>query len=74
MLDVYSKNDCRQCDMVKKFLNREGIPFTEVNITNSQVDIDWLREQGYSSVPLVFKDSELVCVGFRPELLKKTLS
>src|SRR5437016_6255212 len=29
---VYTKNDCRQCDMTKGLLAKEGIHFTSVNV------------------------------------------
>ncbi len=33
-ITVFSKNQCVKCNMTKKFLENNNIPFTEINIDN----------------------------------------
>ncbi|MGC6769590.1 glutaredoxin-like protein NrdH [Enterococcus sp. LJL128] len=67
---IFSKNNCIQCNMAKRFLNENNITFEEVNIDNQPEMIDWLKEQGYQSVPVITSDATTV-VGFRPDQLKQ---
>ena len=39
MVTVYSKNNCMQCKMVKKWLSEHEIAFDEINI-DEQPEID----------------------------------
>lgn len=51
---VYTKPNCVQCRMVKKYLNNKKIPFVEINIENDENVIEFLKEQGISSAPAIF--------------------
>ena len=57
---VYTKPNCDQCKMVKKYLNKKNIPFIEINIINKETGkydkniIEFLKGQGISAVPAVF--------------------
>ena len=35
-ITVFSKNQCVKCNMTKKFLENNNIPFTEINIDNPE--------------------------------------
>ncbi|MBL1224721.1 glutaredoxin-like protein NrdH [Enterococcus sp. BWR-S5] len=67
---IFSKNNCIQCNMAKRFLNENHIPYEEVNIDSQPEMIDWLKEQGFQSVPVITSDATTV-VGFRPDQLKQ---
>ena len=67
---IFSRNNCIQCNMAKRFLNENNIPYEEVNIDNQPEMIDWLKEQGFQSVPVITSDATTV-VGFRPDQLKQ---
>ena len=51
---VYTKPNCDQCKMVKKYLNNKNIPFVEINIENNEDIINFLKGQGISSAPAIF--------------------
>ena len=51
---VYTKPNCVQCKMVKKYLNNKNIPFVEINIENNEDIINFLKGQGISSAPAIF--------------------
>lgn len=68
MITVYTKPDhCKQCDMTKDVLRKEGIEFQELNIYDH---MDLVRELKYASAPVVVVTSELHWSGFRPDLIK----
>ena len=57
---VYTKPNCVQCRMVKRYLDNKNIPFIEINIINKETGeydkniIEFLKGQGISAVPAVF--------------------
>lgn len=69
MVTLYSKNNCIQCKMTKRFLADQGIDFKEINIEEDQSAIDWLKAQGFRSAPVVISPAATI-VGFRPNELK----
>lgn len=69
MVKVFSKNNCMQCKMVKKYLDENGVQFVEHNIDEEPNLVDYLKEQGYQTVPVV-ETKEISFSGFRPDQLK----
>jgi len=59
--------------MTKRFLSENNISFEEVNIDNEPNAIDWLKEKGFQSVPVITSDATTV-VGFRPDQLRQLAS
>lgn len=54
---IYTKPNCVQCRMVKKYLNDKKIPFVEIDIENNENNediINFLKGQGISSAPAIF--------------------
>ena len=51
---VYTKPNCVQCRMVKRYLDNKKIPFIEINIENDEDVINFLKGQGISSAPAIF--------------------
>ena len=70
---IFSKNNCMQCKMVKRFLTENQIAFEEVNIDEQPEAVDWLKAQGFQSVPVITSDAETV-IEFRPDQLRKLAS
>ncbi|MFJ5716387.1 glutaredoxin family protein [Neobacillus sp. NPDC093127] len=64
---VYTTNDCIECDMVKKVLTQEGIPFETRNVfANSQYQKE-VEKLGFMGVPVTVVDHRAV-KGFTNEL------
>ncbi|WP_243450162.1 glutaredoxin family protein [Neobacillus terrae] len=64
---VYSTNDCIECEMVKKVLTEEGIPFMERNVSVSPEYQKEVEQLGFLGVPVtVYQD--LKVKGFTNEL------
>ncbi|WP_025023293.1 MULTISPECIES: glutaredoxin-like protein NrdH [Companilactobacillus] len=68
---VYSKNNCMQCKMTKRYLKEHNINFEEHNINQEPKYLDMLKEQGFQSVPVVMPENSDPIVGFRPDSLKE---
>lgn len=68
---VYTKNNCMQCKMTKRFLSENGVNFEERNITVNPEYVDYLKNKGFQAVPVVQFSEENAVAGFRPDLLKK---
>ncbi|WP_288528854.1 glutaredoxin-like protein NrdH [uncultured Secundilactobacillus sp.] len=67
---VYSKNNCMQCKMTKRFLTEHHVDFVERNINDEPQYIDYLKERGFQSLPVVEADGFEIN-GFRPNELSK---
>ena len=64
------KNNCPQCKMTKRFLTQKDVTFEEINIDEQPQYIDWLKEQGHRTVPVLTTNESMTIVGFRPDQLK----
>lgn len=72
-ITVYSKNNCMQCRMTKKFLEENGADFQEINIDVETDKIDYVKSLGFTSAPVI-EAGEVVFSGFQPAKLKELLS
>ena len=68
---IYTKYNCVQCKMTKKFLEAQGIAFKEVNIEEETQSVDELKANGYRQTPVVAIEGMPSFSGFRPDVLKK---
>lgn len=66
---VFSKTNCMQCKMVKRYLNQNQISFEEINLDEQPEMIDVLKAQGITSVPVI-SAGDITVLGFRPDQLK----
>ncbi|BAL62582.1 glutaredoxin-like protein NrdH [Melissococcus plutonius] len=67
---IFSKNNCMQCKMTKRYLTENNISFEEINIDQKPDELNRLKEQGFQSVPVIISDTTTI-VGFRPNQLKQ---
>ncbi|AIM24609.1 glutaredoxin-like protein NrdH [Melissococcus plutonius] len=67
---IFSKNNCMQCKMTKRYLTENNISFEEINIDQEPYELNRLKEQGFQSVPVIISDTTTI-VGFRPNQLKQ---
>lgn len=69
---MLTKPQCGQCRMTAQVLDRSGIAYEVIDITQSQAALEWAQEHGYSSAPIVVVgDMETedfdAWAGFRPD-------
>lgn len=70
-ITLYTKDNCPQCKMTKKFLADKNLNFEEINIDVETQYIDSLKEKGFRSVPVITTaDEKVTIVGFRPDQLR----
>lgn len=66
---MYSKPLCVQCDATKRALNKAGVSYDVVDITEDAEALATVKALGYVQAPVVVT-SEDHWSGFRPEKLK----
>ena len=70
---VYTTPNCNQCAMTKMWLDKKGVHYTTVDLTDRANINDYaaVRALGYTSAPVVAigTDYEIHWSGFRPDLL-----
>ena len=70
MVTVFSKNNCMQCNMVKKWLADKAVQFKEINIDDEPQYIEQIKAMGFMAAPIIVK-GEVSFSGFRPAELAK---
>ena len=65
---VYTKNNCVQCRMAKKFLTPQAVAFNEINVDDNPEHLATLKAQGHRQMPVVTAGDTTIA-GFRPDLL-----
>lgn len=71
-ITIFSKNNCMQCKMTKKLLDKEGADYQEINIDERPDMIDYVKDLGFSAVPVV-KAGDIIFSGFQPAKLKEII-
>ncbi|HEN2357735.1 TPA: glutaredoxin-like protein NrdH [Streptococcus agalactiae] len=69
-ITVFSKNNCMQCKMTKKFLDQHGADFEEINIDEKPEKIEYVKNLGFSAAPVI-EVGNVVFSGFQPSKLKE---
>ena len=71
-ITLFSKNNCMQRKMTKKFLEKEGADFEEINIDEQPEKIDYVKSLGFTAAPVI-EAGDIVFSGFQPTKLKEIL-
>lgn len=74
MIEVFTKSNCMQCKMTKRWLKEHEIDFIEINIEEEYSAFTFLLENGYRQMPVVMKKGDLVSLGFNPSKLKEAIN
>lgn len=53
MITLYSKPKCVQCDATKRALDKQGTPYTLIDVTQDAEGRATVERLGYRSVPVV---------------------
>lgn len=60
-VEIYTTNYCPYCIKAKALLNKESIPFTEINIEQDQVKRSELEKKSHiRTVPQIFVNDEFI--------------
>ena len=68
-ITVYSKPNCVQCDATYRALNKHGLQYEVVDITQDPEALQTVKALGYQQAPVVFADGDHWS-GFRPDRIK----
>lgn len=63
---VYTKPACVQCNATYRALDKKGITYTSVDVTQDPAALTKLKEMGYMQAPVVVTDVDHWS-GFRPD-------
>lgn len=69
----YGKKNCMKCKMTKKWLVNHNIPFKYIDIEEDEESFNMLKDKGYKTLPIVFKDGEFFFSGFDIKKLETLL-
>lgn len=68
MITVFTLPSCVQCVQTKKLLEREGLEFSEVLLTEDETASEKVKALGYQSAPVVIAGDKHWS-GFRPDII-----
>lgn len=63
---VFSKPACVQCDATYRALDKRGIPYQKVDITQDPAALEMVRDLGYLQAPVVMAGADHWS-GYRPD-------
>ena len=66
MITLYTKDNCVQCSMTKRMMDRLGVDYETVDIVENPAELDRLIEMGYRAAPVVVTDNDSWS-GFQPD-------
>jgi glutaredoxin 3 len=69
---VYTMHGCSACNHAKEFLTRNGVEFTERNVSEDSQAREELLAMGYRAAPVIKVDNQAM-LGFDAEKLKHFL-
>lgn len=73
-ITIYTRPGCVQCSATTNFLDRKGVAYELIDISNQPEVLGRLLGGGYKSLPVVFVNDGRTpesWSGFRPDLLKR---
>ncbi|WP_010532627.1 glutaredoxin-like protein NrdH [Brachybacterium squillarum] len=68
-ITVYSKPLCVQCDATKRALNKAGVAYDVVDVTEDAEALAHIKSLGYVQAPVVISGEDHWS-GFRPDKIK----
>lgn len=70
MTTVYTKPACVQCDMTKRYMDKNNIPYETVDITENPEALDMILTMGFTSAPVVISPAGN-WAGFQPDKINQ---
>jgi glutaredoxin-like protein NrdH len=70
MVTVYTKPACVQCNATKRALDKAGVDYTTVDISQDEQAREAVMAMGHMQAPVVVTD-DAYWSGFRPDRLKE---
>lgn len=70
MTTLYVKNNCVQCSMTKKMLDKLGVTYETVNLEETPEALEMILNMGFLSAPVVIASDGNSFAGFQPEKIQ----
>lgn len=70
---IYSKDNCMQCKMTKKWLADNGMNYIEKNVDEEAEWLEEVKDMGFKSLPVTLVPNTPPILGFAPSKLKEAL-
>lgn len=67
-ITLYSKPGCVQCDASRRYLDRKGVEYAEVDLTQDPAALELVRSLGYLQAPVIVAGTRSWS-GYRPDEL-----
>ena len=68
-ITVYSKPRCPQCDATYRALDKQGLDYTSIDVTEDTDALVYIKDLGYQQAPVVIAGDNHWS-GFRPDRIK----
>lgn len=72
-ITVYTKPNCVQCDATKRAMDKQGLDYDIVDLTQDIFALDRIKDLGFAQAPVVFAGEDSWS-GFRPDKIKALAS
>lgn len=69
MITVYSKPACMQCQAIKRYLDKEGLKYVAIDVTQDPEALAYVKSLGYESAPVTVT-ADAHWYGFSPDRIK----
>lgn len=69
-ITVYTKPSCVQCDMTSRALDKKGIEYNTLDLSEDPAALEHVKELGYLQAPVIVTDGEHWS-GFRPDKIEE---
>ncbi|MDR3433139.1 MAG: glutaredoxin-like protein NrdH [Rouxiella aceris] len=63
---IYSKPDCVQCSATYRAMDKQGLPYQVIDLTQNAQALGQVRAMGYQQVPVIVAGDQHWS-GFRPD-------
>lgn len=76
IVTVYTSPGCQPCKATKRWLDKNGVDYKTIDVSENPADLAAIKELGYKAAPVVIVSTgdpeiELHWQGFHPDNLKK---
>ena len=68
-ITLYTKPNCVQCNATKRALDKHGLDYETIDLTEDVNALDRIKDMGFQQAPVVFAGEE-AWSGFRPDKIK----
>lgn len=68
---LYSKPQCRQCEATLRKLDKDGVKYNYVDLSEQAEALEEIKNLGYLQAPVVYVNEDVHWSGHRPDLIDK---